>query len=34
MSFEIITKGHGGTINVDSKEGEGATFTITLPLSK
>jgi two-component system, NtrC family, sensor kinase len=34
MSFEIITKGHGGTINVESKEGEGATFIISLPLSK
>ncbi len=34
MSFEIITKGHGGTINVESKEGEGAAFIITLPLIK
>jgi len=33
MSFEIITKGHGGTINVESNEGEGAAFIITLPLS-
>lgn len=34
MSFEIITKGHGGTINVESKEGDGATFTIMLPIVK
>ena len=25
---------HGGTIGVESKEGEGATFTITLPINK
>ena len=34
MSFEIITKGHGGTIDVESKDGEGAAFTIKLPVSK
>ena len=32
LSHEIITKGHGGTINVDTKEGEFAEFTITLPV--
>lgn len=31
MSYEIITKGHGGEIKVDSVEGEGTTFTIELP---
>jgi two-component system, NtrC family, sensor kinase len=33
MSYEIITKGHGGDIKVSSKEGEGATFLIELPLN-
>jgi signal transduction histidine kinase len=31
LSYEIITKGHGGEIKVDSVEGEGTTFTIELP---
>ena len=31
MAFDIVTKGHAGTIAVDSKEGEGTTFIITLP---
>ncbi|GAB4001720.1 hypothetical protein GCM10028807_58570 [Spirosoma daeguense] len=31
LSYDIVTKGHNGTINVVSKEGEGTTFTITLP---
>jgi signal transduction histidine kinase len=32
MSYEIITQGHGGQLNVESQEGEYAEFTITLPI--
>jgi two-component system, NtrC family, sensor kinase len=32
LCWEIITDGHNGTIEVDSKEGEGATFTVKLPM--
>jgi len=32
MSYEIISKGHGGELKVDSKEGEYAEFTIILPI--
>jgi len=31
MSYEIVTKGHGGELKVTSKEGEGTIFTIILP---
>jgi signal transduction histidine kinase/ketosteroid isomerase-like protein len=31
MSYDIATKGHGGKLNVSSKEGEGTTFTLVLP---
>lgn len=31
LSYDIITKGHGGEIRVDSVEGMGTTFEITLP---
>lgn len=31
LSYDIITKGHGGTLAAESVEGEGSTFTITLP---
>jgi len=31
MSYDIITKEHGGSISVESKEGEFAVFTIFLP---
>ncbi len=32
LTYDIIAKQHNGTINVESKEGEGTTFIITLPL--
>jgi signal transduction histidine kinase len=32
MSYDIVVKGHGGTIDVLSKENEYTEFTITLPL--
>jgi len=33
LSYEIITKGHGGELKVDTKEGEGCAFIIQLPVS-
>jgi signal transduction histidine kinase len=32
LSYEIVTKAHGGELKVDNKPGEGATFTIILPI--
>ena len=32
MSYEIVTKGHGGELKVETKEGEGSVFTIVLPV--
>jgi signal transduction histidine kinase len=31
MSYDIISKGHGGELRVDSKAGEFTYFIITLP---
>ena len=31
LSYDIITKGHGGELKVETKEGEGSTFIIQLP---
>ena len=31
LSYDIVTQGHGGMLAVESEEGEGATFVITLP---
>ncbi|GAB2600285.1 tetratricopeptide repeat-containing sensor histidine kinase [Spirosoma areae] len=31
LSYDIITKGHGGSLLVQSQEGEGTEFTILLP---
>ncbi|WP_294818604.1 ATP-binding protein [uncultured Flavobacterium sp.] len=32
LSYDIVVKGHGGTIDIESREGEGAEFTVTLPV--
>jgi signal transduction histidine kinase len=32
MSYEIVTKGHGGELKVATREGVGAEFTIILPV--
>ena len=32
LSYDIITKGHGGTLAVESTAGEGTTFIIHLPI--
>ena len=34
LSYDIITQGHGGTLTVESVEGQGAAFIVTLPTSK
>lgn len=31
LSYDIVTKGHGGELKVETKEGEGTTFIINLP---
>lgn len=31
LAYDIVTKGHGGTLDVQSVEGEGTTFIIRLP---
>jgi signal transduction histidine kinase len=33
MSYDIITKGHGGELKVETKEGEGTIFIIELPMA-
>ncbi|HEX3386095.1 MAG TPA: HAMP domain-containing sensor histidine kinase, partial [Mucilaginibacter sp.] len=33
LSYDIVVKGHGGKIDVQSKEDEGSEFAITLPLN-
>ena len=32
MSYDIITKGHGGELTVETKESEGTIFTIKIPI--
>ncbi len=33
LSYDMVVKGHGGSINVNSIEGEGSEFIISLPIS-
>ena len=33
LSYDIITKGHGGSLAVESQEGAGATFVVGLPVN-
>ena len=33
LAYDIITKGHGGELKVETKEGEGSEFIIRLPLN-
>ncbi|UOG75766.1 ATP-binding protein [Hymenobacter tibetensis] len=32
LSYDIITKGHGGSLSMESEEGKGTEFIITLPI--
>ena len=32
LSYDIVVKGHGGSITVKSQEGEGPEFVISLPV--
>ena len=34
LSYDIITKGHGGEIKVETKEGEGSKFMVIIPSTK
>ena len=31
LSYDVVTRGHGGTLVVESEEGRGTTFTVSLP---
>jgi signal transduction histidine kinase len=33
LSYDIITKGHGGELKVETKEGEGSVFIISIPVN-
>ena len=33
LSYDIVTKGHGGELKVESVEGQGSEFTVQLPLA-
>ena len=32
LSYDIVTKGHGGEIKVETKEGESTEFSVILPV--
>ncbi|MCH7977198.1 MAG: HAMP domain-containing histidine kinase, partial [Bacteroidetes bacterium] len=31
LAYDIVTAGHGGTLGVDARDGEGTTFRLELP---
>lgn len=33
LAYDIVTKGHNGTLEVETKEGEGTTFIVKLPIN-
>jgi signal transduction histidine kinase len=33
LSYDIVVKGHGGNITVDTKEGEFTEFTVMMPIN-
>jgi signal transduction histidine kinase len=33
LSYDIVAKGHGGNIKVESKEGEFSVFTVSIPIN-
>jgi two-component system NtrC family sensor kinase len=33
LSYDIVVKGHGGNISMDSIEGQGSEFIIKLPIT-
>jgi signal transduction histidine kinase len=33
MSYDIISKGHGGELKVESAESEGTNFIVQLPIN-
>ena len=34
LSYDIVTQGHGGTMHVESQEGQFSVFRILLPLER
>jgi signal transduction histidine kinase len=34
MAYEVIVRQHGGSIEFESEQGKGTTFTIRLPISR
>jgi len=32
LTYDMVVKGHGGSIKVESNEGEGSEFTVILPM--
>ena len=33
LAYDIVTQGHHGSLTVESREGEGSTFRLSLPAS-